>query len=1111
MIDHAAMSASDADLTADIEALLGLADILRDPDQKVGERNDYRRARIVLEKAARQLADSGASMPNLHRRVTLALARTWFDDPELHKWRATNEAWKLLSSEFELDHDQDPEVLGLAGRINRRRWELSGQSRDLRRATYLYHLGYDLERLPAEGDDDFVRLAERNALNGLQGAILLIELARLEERTLHSLKAKTHYEERVPPIDEMKSDPTTMDLVAAIEGITAHELRSTAAEMMTGACALMSDLARREGATWLHLAGLAALAFGLRRYDEARTAARRARELIDEAAEQPGGPNDLDVKRWANEFVLMAHQRGIRPEVAAYLQTEGQGTVAGQLTFGAVEKRARSALEFDIEGEATAAIAERLHFGSPEEARAAIIRAEQREVLDVITTLLGVDTDSLGVDFLAGKTGLALSGGGFRAAFYHAGVLAALADASVLPRIEVLSCVSGGSIAGMYYYLRLKELLECKRDADITIDDYRSIVGDLCEGLVRGAGKDLRSRIFANPLHNLRMLRRYSPSMRLGDLLQDHVLPEIMDRPGGGGLRANQAEAGRSVIDDRSTHSGPTPDEVVRVLSQLRIRPRTSAGDQPPQYEEDFSPRSDNWTRSNKVPILILNATSLNTGHNWQFTAAHMGEPPAMIHPEIDANPRLRRVPISSELPPSGRKQLGQSMRSMVSGRAASERAGQRYHEFRADLQRLLGDHWRPAVDAVLDDLDVKGLKAVEADALPLGHAVAASAAVPGIFEPVSLRAGYPPMLVKLSDGGVVDNQGISGLLEQDCDTLFVSDGSRQLAPATDPGGGMMPAFRSSTISKERIRATQYEELRTLRRSQHLRDFLFVHLNMDLDSVPIGWLGAVDPEPISTLGDDDGCTVYGIDRGIQQALARMRTDIDAFSRIEAWALMTSGYLMTLATRREGVGPFRYPADALKVASRRWPFLAMAPLMGRQVDPEQDTEFAKQQRKVRRHLGAARRSVFRFVVQRDPRRTQSNPKSTEEAEEAQRRRRRADTIGAALLTVVLAAVVGVAMSASGSYRVGFSVSQSMALGVLGLIVLGGILLLASGLPATPAAVAWRVILILFGGVVLLVVSWLSLLGTFLGRRRGRVPGIADHAGRYEWRSPCTPTE
>jgi predicted patatin/cPLA2 family phospholipase len=54
---------------------------------------------------------------------------------------------------------------------------------------------------------------------------------------------------------------------------------------------------------------------------------------------------------------------------------------------------------------------------------------------------------------IVGRVGLALSGGGFRASFYHLGVLARLAELDTLRHIEVLSCVSGGSIVGACYWL----------------------------------------------------------------------------------------------------------------------------------------------------------------------------------------------------------------------------------------------------------------------------------------------------------------------------------------------------------------------------------------------------------------------------------------------------------------------------------------------------------------------------------------------------------------------------------------------------------------------------------------------------------------------------------
>lgn len=51
------------------------------------------------------------------------------------------------------------------------------------------------------------------------------------------------------------------------------------------------------------------------------------------------------------------------------------------------------------------------------------------------------------------RLGVALSGGGVRAAAFHLGVLSGLHDAGLLSSVDVLSTVSGGSITGAYYLL----------------------------------------------------------------------------------------------------------------------------------------------------------------------------------------------------------------------------------------------------------------------------------------------------------------------------------------------------------------------------------------------------------------------------------------------------------------------------------------------------------------------------------------------------------------------------------------------------------------------------------------------------------------------------------
>ena len=51
------------------------------------------------------------------------------------------------------------------------------------------------------------------------------------------------------------------------------------------------------------------------------------------------------------------------------------------------------------------------------------------------------------------RIGLALSGGGFRAAAFHLGVFKKLHELGLLWKIDLLTCVSGGSIAGGFLAL----------------------------------------------------------------------------------------------------------------------------------------------------------------------------------------------------------------------------------------------------------------------------------------------------------------------------------------------------------------------------------------------------------------------------------------------------------------------------------------------------------------------------------------------------------------------------------------------------------------------------------------------------------------------------------
>jgi len=179
------------------------------------------------------------------------------------------------------------------------------------------------------------------------------------------------------------------------------------------------------------------------------------------------------------------------------------------------------------------------------------------------------------------KIGLALSGGGFRASLFHLGSLAALAEAKKLKDISVISTVSGGSIIGVLYYLKIKELLESKKDENITDFDYIKLIEELIDEFLEiVTTKNIRNEVF------------FDVNIYLSPLTRTQKIAELYDK----------------YFYSRYN---------VKFLKDLLITPKG---------EKNFYPRFQNFKRKNKVPILVINATNLNNGHNFQFHATKMGE-----------------------------------------------------------------------------------------------------------------------------------------------------------------------------------------------------------------------------------------------------------------------------------------------------------------------------------------------------------------------------------------------------------------------------------------------------------------------------------------------------
>jgi len=200
---------------------------------------------------------------------------------------------------------------------------------------------------------------------------------------------------------------------------------------------------------------------------------------------------------------------------------------------------------------------------------------------------------------------------------------------------------------------------------------------------------------------------------------------------------------------------------------------------------------------------------------------------------------------------------------------------------------------------------------------------------VPGLFEPINLPKVFPDIAVRLVDGGVHDNQGIEALLNEGCSILLVSDGSGQMDAQNRPGKGLFSSLaRSNSILQARIREAEYRDIAARRRSSLLRGLMFIHLKKGLDVMPVDWIGCEDPAEVSA--ERNPLTPYGIRKDVQEHISAIRTDLDSFHEVEAYALMTSGYRMAEYEFTRSVRGFpRTPAVSID-----WPFLRVEPPMKR---------------------------------------------------------------------------------------------------------------------------------------------------------------------------------
>jgi len=382
-----------------------------------------------------------------------------------------------------------------------------------------------------------------------------------------------------------------------------------------------------------------------------------------------------------------------------------------------------------------------------------------------------------------GKVGLALSGGGFRASLFHIGVLHRLAELDILRHVQVISSVSGGSIIAMHYYLKVKHLLEHNDNSSLGKEEFIGLVREVEKEFIKGVQTNIRMQAFVD---------------------NDGELTETL---------------GRLYEKQLFSQTGELPDS----MHGLYISPMLDG-----EPKKPFKPHFNNFELKNKVPILVINATSLNNGHNWRFTASGMGEVPHMYDMTVDKNKIYEYT---------------------------------RYEDFPTEFQKV-----------------------------SIGKAVAASSAVPALFDPINMGKLYGNNdTIRLSDGGVYDNQGIAALVNEECDIMITSDASKQLTEEEDPSDFRFDVLgRVQDILMNKTRDSEFKFAKELRRANRIKGLAILHFK-DGFANKVVHARKHNPDAMENLVTK---------KDIRKKLANIRTDLDAFHDLEAQALIQSGYEIT---------------------------------------------------------------------------------------------------------------------------------------------------------------------------------------------------------------------
>ncbi|KQX68455.1 patatin-like phospholipase family protein [Paenibacillus sp. Root444D2] len=175
---------------------------------------------------------------------------------------------------------------------------------------------------------------------------------------------------------------------------------------------------------------------------------------------------------------------------------------------------------------------------------------------------------------------------------------------------------------------------------------------------------------------------------------------------------------------------------------------------------------------------------------------------------------------------------------------------------------------------------------------LPVSKAVAASACVPGLFNPITIPFG--DRMVHGVDGGVLDNLGGHAiqLLWQEGMSVLLSDASKPL------------------------RIENYVEVDSVESFFRIQD-LFMSAIRDLR------IEGTDDTIVDMRKE-----IPGIDPTVRTLAVTMRTDLNAFSEVEAYSLMYVGYCASGQQMDKLQGESTGERASAKKVGEDWPFMSI---------------------------------------------------------------------------------------------------------------------------------------------------------------------------------------